>query len=628
MKLIKQNNEQLLSDKMISFFNVQDYKDILQFAVEDVDLSDDVSSDKSKIDLVNYPYLVQPLSQCAIEDNIRKEVVIAFPQQMGKTTIEMISLLYNTVYNTMQAIITYPSLELAVETSTVKFIPLFKRIEQFKEQIEQPFAIRSDRLKLSKNLIYWQGAGTKIVSKSAKMVLGDQCAVWETPHGVNNLNELKKRTRSYNQCLQLFVSTPHYKEDYFWRQFLNGSQGYYYLRCCGCGQLTMRSCDIHNLQFETIFNEQLKQYIAVRGSERLICPKCKYEHLESDKEQMIKQGGYIHKFTDRVKEHPSYQCGVLASLLNTHCWSNVADTQLSSGKGATLEDYISFDNSIRGLPYQMRQYNKQDETALSKHYYKPQQLNADDIQAVIISADTQDTFSVYSVMALTKNNNYYVIDIGRLRYLWLDDEQRQIINSQNKRNNKQPQVTLLDILDKQYYGIKPLCLMVDMRGHRSDEIKNFSKIRKNIILYGGTNLKYDKWKPSDNIPKLFLCDAKKFQSQLIFMLYFHNNKESNYLYLPQNISQKDIEQITSFQVDNEKRNGNLYQNWTPKDKVHDMFDTLKMGIACFQIASKIFRKDKFKHGQARLLNPLIPKTDKKRIQKTKKAINRKPLFLH
>ena len=626
MKLIKQNNEQLLSDKMISFFNIQDYKDILQFALQDVNLSDDVSADKNNIDLVNYPYLVQPLSQCAIEDNVRKEVVIAFPQQMGKTTIEMIALLYNSVYNTMQAIITYPSLELAVQTSTVKFIPLFKKIEQFKEEIEKPFAIRSDRLKLSNNLIYWQGAGTKIVSKSAKMVLGDQCAVWDTPHNVNNINQLKKRTRSYNECLQLFVSTPHYKEDNFWREFLNGSQGYYYLRCMGCGQLTMRSCDIHNLQFETIYNEQLKQYIAVRGSERLICPKCKYEHLESDKEQMIKQGGYIHRFTDRIKEHPSYQCGVLASLLNTHCWSNISDTQLSSGKGATLEDYISFDNSIRGLPYMMRQYNKQDQTALSKHYYKAQQLNADDIQAVIISADTQDTFSVYSVMALTKNNNYYVIDMGRLRYLWLQDEQRQIINSENKRNNKQPQVTLLDLLDKEYYGIKPLCLLVDMRGHRADEIKNFSKIRKNIIMYGGTNLKYDKWKPSDNLPKLFLCDAKKFQSELIFMLYFHHNKESNYLYLPQNISEKDVEQITSFQADTEKRNGNLYQNWTPKDK-HDMFDCLKMGLAAFQIASRIYRKDKFKHGQARLLNPLTPKIEKKKIQKPKKAINRKPLFL-
>ena len=50
MKL-NNDNTSLLSESMIEFFNVQEYKDILQFAVEDVDLSDDVSSDKSRVDL-------------------------------------------------------------------------------------------------------------------------------------------------------------------------------------------------------------------------------------------------------------------------------------------------------------------------------------------------------------------------------------------------------------------------------------------------------------------------------------------------------------------------------------------------------------------------------------------------
>jgi hypothetical protein len=90
-------------------------------------------------------------------------------------------------------------------------------MKQFKEEIEKPFAIRSDRLKLSNALIYWQGAGSKIVSKSAKLVLADEAAIFETPNNVNNLNELKKRTRSYQECLQLFVSTPRYKEDNYWR---------------------------------------------------------------------------------------------------------------------------------------------------------------------------------------------------------------------------------------------------------------------------------------------------------------------------------------------------------------------------------------------------------------------------
>lgn len=620
MKMITENNTEILTKTITEFFNVQQYKDILSFALQDVDLSDDVSAEKSKVDLQNYPYLVQPLQNCAIEKGIRKEICVAMPEQMGKTMLQLITLLFNTVYNNLQAIICYPSVQLAVETSTVKFIPLFKKIPQFAEEINKPFAIRSDRLKLSNAIIYWQGAGAKVVSRSSKLVLGDQCAIWETPHNVNNLNELKKRTRSYNECLQLFVSTPHYSTDHFWRQWLNGSRAFYHLYCCGCGQQTMRSADIHNLQFETVYNEELKQYIAVRGSERLICPKCGYQHVEAEKETMIKKGGYIHTFPQKAKEYPTFQCGVLASLLNVHSWGNIADLQLSSGKGATLEDHISMDNSIRGLPYQQREYNKQDETALSKHYYKVDQLIAQDIEAVVVSADTQDTFSVYVVTALTKQNNYYVLQMGRCRYLWLQEQQRKIINEENKRNKKQPEKTLLDVLEKEYFGIKPLCLLVDMRGHRAEEIKNFSKMRHNILMWGGTNLKYDKWKISENNPKLFLCDAKKFQAQLLFMLYGNQNKGSNFLYLPHDIDQKDVEEIISFQPDAEKRNGNIFENWTPKDKVHDMFDTLKMSLACIQIASKIYRK-RFRLGEAKILQNTVKKT-----KKTVKTAVKKPLF--
>ena len=620
MKLRKQNNTELLRQSMEQFFSIQEYKSIIDFALQDIDLSDDVSADRNRIDLDNYPYLVQPLKSCVIQKGIRKEVVVVMPEQMGKTTIELVATLYNTVYNTLQIIFCYPSLQLAVQTSTVKFLPLFKKIDQFKEEIEKPFSIRSDRLKLSNAIIYWQGAGTKIVSKSCKMVVGDQCAVWNQPKGLNNLNQLKKRTRSYSECLQLFVSTPHYKEDNFFRQFLQGSQGYYYLRCQGCGKLTMRSADIHNLQFQTVYNDDLKQYIAVRGTQRLVCPVCKYEHIQADREKLIKQGGYVHKFPDRIKDRPSYQCSVLASLLNTHNWSAIADIQLSSGSHGTLQDYISFDNSIRGLPFQGRDYSKQDQEGLKRHYYK--EIKKEDVQAIIVSADTQDTFSVCAVMALTKDMNYYVLQTCRPRFLFLQDDERKIINAENKRNGKAPEVTVLDLLDREYLGgIKPLCLFVDMRGHRSQQIKNFSKLRKNILLYAGTSLKFDKWKISDNNPKLFLCDAKKYQAQLIFMLYYQQNRQSNYLFLPETLEERDIEQITAVQPDKEKRNGNVFQNWLPiNQKVHDMFDVIKQGLACFQICSKIYKPEKFLLGQAKILRNKKRLTNKPKKQAVQRNI--------
>lgn len=618
MKTLKKTNIEILTDSIADYFSIQEYKPIIDFALQDIDLSDDVSAPHSRIDLQHYPYLIQPLSQCAIEKGKRKEVVLALPEQMGKTTLELIAILYNCVYNSLQCIIAYPSLQLAVETSTVKFIPLFRKIKQFQQEIEKPFAIRADRLKLSNAIIYWQGAGTKIVSKSAKLVLGDQCAIWQTPNGINNLAELKKRTRAYNECLQLFVSTASFKQNPFWNEFLEGSQAFFCLRCQGCGQLTLRSCDIHNLQFQTAYNEDLKLYTVVPDSCRLICPKCGHEHKEKDRYNLITQGGYIHKFPELAKTFPTYQAGALASLLNVHSWDNIASAQLKAGKSGQLSDYISFDNSIRGLPYQQREYRKQNEAALSEHYYKD--IPRDDIQAVLLAADTQDTFSVVGVFALTKQNNIYLLSLTRPRYLWLDDEQRQIINAENKRNGKPPEVTVLDMLDSEYYGFKPLMCFVDMRGHRADEIKNFSKMKKNIVMYGGTSLKYDLYKKSENVPKLFLCDAKKFQADLIFRLYFAKNKQSGYLYLPESLTEQDIEEITAFQPDNEKRNGNLYENWTPDDKVHDFFDVLKMGIAAFRIASKIFRKERFKFGEAKILNDT---PQKRQAPKQAKPIIRK-----
>lgn len=627
MKLLKENNVQLLSHKMLDYFDIQEYKDIISFALEDIDLSDDVSSEKDRIDLENYPYLVQPLSKCAIQQGIRKEVVIAFPQQFGKSMLQMVAILYNTVFNVMQTIICYPSLQLAVETSTVKFIPLFKKIKQFEAQLDKPFAIRNDRLKLSKNLIYWQGAGSKIVSKSCKMVLADEASIFETPNNVNNLEQLKKRTRSYSQSLALFVSTPRYKEDNFWRQFLGGSQGYYYLRCQQCGQLTMRSADLHNLQFESVFNEQLKQYVVKRGTERLICPKCHYEHDESFREKLVKQGAYIHKYQDRVQHYPTYQAGVLASLLNVHSWSTVADRILSSGKGAELSDYITLDNSYRGLPYQMREYRKQEETALSKHFYQPQELKQEDIEAVYIVADTQDLFSVLGVFAFTKQDNLYLLELARPRFLFLDDEERKIIDAENKRNGKPPQITVLDYIEDEYYGFKPLCALIDVLGHRTDEIKNFSKLKKNILMYAGTSLKFQKWKISQHNPKMFMCDARKFQADLIFRLYQQNNRESNFLFLPKTLSDKDLEQITCVQPNNEKRNGHLYQNWQPlSDAVHDCFDVLKMALAVVAISSRIYRRERFAHGEARALNTQNIKIVKKPTLNKPKQFIQKPTF--
>lgn len=108
-------------------------------------------------------------------------------------------------------------------------------------------------------------------------------------------------------------------------------------------------------------------------------------------------------------------------------------------------------------------------------------------------------------------------------------------------------------------------------------------------MYAGTNLKYDKFKPSENIHKLFLADAKSYTAKFVFNVFFNSNKEANYLYLPSDISEKDVAQILAYQPDNTKRNGNLYENWDPQDRIHDMADVIRMLYCCIDVSIKIFK---------------------------------------
>ena len=94
----------------------------------------------------------------------------------------------------------------------------------------------------------------------------------------------------------------------------------------------MRSCDISNLQFESTYNEQLRTYIVKEGSERLVCPKCHFEHTEDMKHDMIVNGTYVHLVPELLKDKPSFQIGALASQLPALSWTEIANAQLEARK--------------------------------------------------------------------------------------------------------------------------------------------------------------------------------------------------------------------------------------------------------------------------------------------------------
>lgn len=230
----------------------------------------------------------------------------------------------------------------------------------------------------------------------------------------------------------------------------------------------MRSCDTHHLQFESTYNEALKTYIVKKGTERLVCPKCGFEHTEDMKRAMVCQGEYVHLVPELIRERPSFQIGALASQLQALSWSEIAAAQLEAGKTADVEIQQNFDTSWRGLPYKPRAISKDEiETLRQRHVWK-QPPSLETAEMVFIAADVMDDFTSYGVFVWDVQDCLYLIEAGEVPYIELTEEKRKQVDEQLKAEGKPPVITLEDVLAKEYLvqdkvGIKPTFLVIDQR---------------------------------------------------------------------------------------------------------------------------------------------------------------------
>lgn len=536
------------------FFEIQAFQSIIPWAEKNINFSSDISAQRNFLDFSLYPYQVDILKQWEDLKHIKTVTVVA-PEQCGKTCTYIVGLLWRMVFAPCQSLIVYPSDNLASESNLAKIQPLMKHIPQLKAELEKPRAFRSDRYAFSNLISYFQGAGSKIVSKSCKIVIGDEVDQWPVIGKLDNVADLKKRTRSYDSSISFLVCTPTEENGRIWKEFLKSSQGYWYLRCQHCAELTMRSCDIHNLQFESEYNEELKQYVVKPESIRLVCPKCGFEHTEDMKHVMNLNGGYVHKIPAKLQEAPGYQIGALASQLPSLSWKSIANAQLEAGKKADIETQTTFDNSFRGLPFKRREVTKEDFEKLKVHCWSQHEApSLSNVEMLFMTSDTQDNRSVVMVCALDVHDNLHVIESKEVEFLFLKDDQRALINERSET----PVETVEDMLNKEYLvengvGIRPMFCLIDRQGHRTNDVEYFARHHSNIIMYQGTNLNSETWKMSETNKRLILAAARKWQAHLIYYLYSQKKRGQNYLYFHPDIKDEVIKQIVCVKPDPSKK---------------------------------------------------------------------------
>lgn len=625
---MKTKEEFNLIDKIRQYFQLYPYVPIIEWCEKYIDYSADISAQRNKINFQQYPYQKAVIEELEMKKGVIKNVVFVAPEQTGKTNVFICGMLHNWEYAPGQSLIVYPSEELAIATNFTKIVPLLRKIPSFKEQIERPLSMTRNSYKFSNVISFFQGSGSRIISRSCNLVIGDQVDSWVKSDTIDNVSQLKKRTRSFNESVCFLISTPTEEDGNIWKEFLKSSQAYYYLRCKGCGELTMRSCDIHNLQFESELNQQTNSRIVKPETIRLICPKCKHQHVEADKKWMIQNGDYIHTIPERKAYYPGFQCGALVSQLPSLSWEKIAQEQLEAGKRVDPAIHKRFDNSFRGLPYHKREIVKEDLQRLRDHEWKVNQApKQEQIEFVFCTIDTQDDRSVVCVWAYDVNDNLFLIKTGEPIYLQLDEDEREMINKENKeaaqrqRLQFQPLETVEDIINAEYFiengtGIKPLFSFIDIRGHRSEDIKRFIKSHFNCLGWLGSKLQSIPYEKSQTVERAFRVNSIQYQAQAIFYLYTQKKRGSQYLYFYPDIDERVITQIAACKPDYNLKNGHYPEKWTFENRIHDYFDCTKMAFFCrdFVINETDPNEKRFRFAKS----PRITKVYQEKQKKVKK----------
>lgn len=597
-----QQNDDLASfaQSLAGYFDIHPHQDIITWAKENIDFSDDISAERSRIDFSLSPFLIEPLRCWDFSGKIR-EVAVCGIEQHGKTLLEVIGVLYNFLDKPCSNLCVYPSDEAAADINATKYLPLIRKIPALAKELERPFARKKDRYLFGAATMFFQGAGIKIMSKSCKIRVADEEDQFPVIKNLDAVEDIRKRGRSYSESMLYQVCTPTETSGKIWQAFLAGSQGYWTLRCLHCGKLSIRSCDFSNFQFESTYDDDRGVYRVVPGSIHLTCPICHHVHTEKDKREMNIYGAYVHRFPDRLDLRPSFQFGALCSQFPYMSWQTIADKILECGKRADVKAHYELDNSYKGLPYHPREISTEDCENLKSHFYHDRPP-ADTVEMVFVISDTQDTFSPTGVFALDNKDNLWLLEYDNVQYLWLNQAEREKIEHSTGESPR----TVEDILNTPQLfpgsdqGIMPLIHVVDYRGHRQAEIKDYMLNHRNVILYAGAGGSYqmaEPWKISSKSPRMIIVNAKSWQRTLIWHLYQQRSKLSEYLYLPDNLDLKYQKEIICVQPDRTRRSGHLPENWTPEhDAVHDAFDVLKMAYFACDYAIRSFYRSRFRCG--------------------------------
>jgi hypothetical protein len=238
---------------------------------------------------------------------------------------------------------------------------------------------------------------------------------------------------------------------------------------------------------------------------------------------------------------------------------------MKAGKTGTREDQMLLDNSFRGLPWKQRRITRDQVRVLETH-----QADLPEPEVLVsrfLFADTQDNGWFWVVRGIDASYNTYKLGNGFVRS---EDE-------------------LAAVWDADYHGGVCTHGIIDAGGHadRPRVVKQFVLDRSGLFMYKGNSRIGTTWKYAKDLERYILANPIHYKAELLHLIYAHDNRSTNYWFLPWDIDKDYTEHICCFKPDNKVKDGHLFEKWAkPASAPDHYFDCEKMGLVLIDAYKK------------------------------------------
>jgi len=528
---------------------------VIEWAESTIDMDVDPTAAISGMVTIR-PYQVEPI-EAQFSDACR-EVVIMAVEQTGKSFCWRLPVVYRMLYDPGPGWIVYESDDKAEDINAEQLHPLVEAIPELAALLNRRSAQKRRYSLGNGTILDFSGAGADITSKARKFGVCDELDNWNMPASSRrqNLRNFRKRFRTYWRqgvgCLTI-VSSPKLADSPIHDEHDAGSQGYWHMRCDGCGALSMPSHKTRYLQW-TMADDKL-----IPESLRLTCPQCEHQHDETRAVAMNQAGAYVHRRPEEV-ERRTFQWGALAAP-EVFGWRDIAKAQLTAGRSAEARAQIDFDNSVRGIRFQERRENRESMDVINDHCRAAP--DSDELAGVLFSADTQDTGWYWIARGIDTSGETYLLGHGFAR-IWAE---------------------LMAAWDDDYLGIRPLAGVIDEGGHRATEMRPLLADVAGLYTYKGNSRIGARYKISNEDSFLLLANPAVYQGELLY--YIYQRRAGGVWHLPPEVDDVYAAQIASVQPNRKVKHGDRYENWEAVGDDH-YFDCEKMLLVLFEYARDTF----------------------------------------